>query len=76
MLKKIFCFVFFVFLCCSGLSLFMFSWILPSSYVETHVPVSQAYHLSDIFTDLLNLSAHHLVMGGRLVYWLPVYRPE
>lgn len=49
--------------------------LLPS-YVESHVPVSLAYHLSDIFTDLLNFSAHHLVMGGRLVYWLPVYRPE
>ncbi|XP_032373797.1 tRNA (guanine(10)-N(2))-methyltransferase TRMT11 [Etheostoma spectabile] len=45
-------------------------------YAESHVPVSQAYHLSDIFTDLLNFSAHHLVLGGRLVYWLPVYRPE
>uniref|UniRef100_A0AAQ5Y6V0 Uncharacterized protein n=1 Tax=Amphiprion ocellaris TaxID=80972 RepID=A0AAQ5Y6V0_AMPOC len=47
-----------------------------SCYVESHVPVSQAYHLSDIFTDLLNFSAHHLVIGGRVVYWLPVYRPE
>ncbi|KAF6714402.1 tRNA (guanine(10)-N2)-methyltransferase-like [Oryzias melastigma] len=46
------------------------------NYVESHVPVSQAYHLSDIFTDLLNFSAHHLVLGGRLVYWLPIYRPE
>lgn len=46
------------------------------SFVESHVPVSQAYHLSDIFTDLLNFSAHHLVLGGRLVYWLPIYRPE
>lgn len=45
-------------------------------YMESHVPVSQAYHLSDIFTDLLNFSAHRLVMGGRLVYWLPVYRPD
>lgn len=43
---------------------------------ESHVPVSMAYHLSDIFTDLLNFAAHHLVMGGRLVYWLPIYRPE
>uniref|UniRef100_A0A3Q3GZU3 tRNA (guanine(10)-N(2))-methyltransferase TRMT11 n=1 Tax=Kryptolebias marmoratus TaxID=37003 RepID=A0A3Q3GZU3_KRYMA len=43
---------------------------------ESHVPVSQVYHLSDIFSDLLNFSAHHLLMGGRLVYWLPVYRPE
>lgn len=50
--------------------------ILLPSYAESHVPVSQAYHLSDIFTDLLNFSAHHLVLGGRLVYWLPVYRPE
>ncbi|KAM9852732.1 tRNA (guanine(10)-N(2))-methyltransferase TRMT11 [Aulostomus maculatus] len=45
-------------------------------YAESHVPVSQSYHLSDIFNDLLNFSAHHLVLGGRLVYWLPVYRPE
>ncbi|XP_053737182.1 tRNA (guanine(10)-N2)-methyltransferase homolog isoform X1 [Synchiropus splendidus] len=45
-------------------------------YAESHVPVSQSYHLSDIFTDLLNFSAEHLVMGGRLVYWLPIYRPE
>ncbi|XP_033983093.1 tRNA (guanine(10)-N2)-methyltransferase homolog [Trematomus bernacchii] len=45
-------------------------------YEESHVSVTQAYHLSDIFTDLLNFSAHHLVLGGRLVYWLPVYRPE
>ncbi|KAK9960839.1 hypothetical protein ABG768_008673 [Culter alburnus] len=43
---------------------------------ESHVPVSMAYHLSDIFADLLNFAAHHLVLGGRLVYWLPIYRPE
>ncbi|XP_006626081.1 tRNA (guanine(10)-N2)-methyltransferase homolog isoform X1 [Lepisosteus oculatus] len=43
---------------------------------ESHVPVSMAYHLSDIFTDLLNFAAKHLVINGRLVYWLPVYRPE
>uniref|UniRef100_A0A672H8B4 tRNA (guanine(10)-N(2))-methyltransferase TRMT11 n=1 Tax=Salarias fasciatus TaxID=181472 RepID=A0A672H8B4_SALFA len=43
-------------------------------FVESHVPVSQAYHLSDMFSDLLNFSAHYLVVGGRLVYWLPIYR--
>ncbi|KAL2084609.1 hypothetical protein ACEWY4_020127 [Coilia grayii] len=43
---------------------------------ESHVPVSMEYRLSDIFSDLLNFAAHHLVMGGRLVYWLPIYRPE
>ncbi|XP_013858819.1 tRNA (guanine(10)-N(2))-methyltransferase TRMT11 [Austrofundulus limnaeus] len=46
------------------------------TYAESHVPVSQVYHLSDILSDLLNFSAHHLLMGGRLVYWLPVYKPE
>uniref|UniRef100_A0AAY4E7U6 tRNA (guanine(10)-N(2))-methyltransferase TRMT11 n=1 Tax=Denticeps clupeoides TaxID=299321 RepID=A0AAY4E7U6_9TELE len=43
---------------------------------ESHIPVSMAYHLSDIFTDLLHFAAHYLVMGGRIVYWLPIYRPE
>ncbi|XP_030830415.1 tRNA (guanine(10)-N2)-methyltransferase homolog [Strongylocentrotus purpuratus] len=41
-----------------------------------HVPVTQSYFLSDIFTDLLNFSAHHLRLHGRLVYFLPIYRPE
>ncbi|XP_059837494.1 tRNA (guanine(10)-N2)-methyltransferase homolog isoform X1 [Hypanus sabinus] len=43
-------------------------------YIESHVPVSMNYHLSDIFIDLLNLAAENLVMNGRLVYWLPVYK--
>ncbi|XP_055390930.1 tRNA (guanine(10)-N2)-methyltransferase homolog isoform X6 [Bubalus kerabau] len=43
---------------------------------ESHVPVSLSYHLSDMFFDLLNFSAETLVLGGRLVYWLPVYTPE
>ncbi|XP_061806423.1 tRNA (guanine(10)-N2)-methyltransferase homolog isoform X2 [Nerophis lumbriciformis] len=47
-----------------------------SIYAESHVAVSQSYHLSDILADLLNFSAHHLVKGGRVVYWLPVHRPE
>ncbi|XP_077454745.1 tRNA (guanine(10)-N(2))-methyltransferase TRMT11 isoform X1 [Stigmatopora argus] len=45
-------------------------------YAESHVPVSQSYQLSEMFADMLNFSAHRLVMGGRLVYWLPVYRAE
>ncbi|XP_038655687.1 tRNA (guanine(10)-N2)-methyltransferase homolog isoform X2 [Scyliorhinus canicula] len=45
-------------------------------YIESHVPVSMSYHLSDIFIDLLNLAAENLVMNGRLVYWLPVYKLE
>ncbi|KAM4692977.1 tRNA (guanine(10)-N(2))-methyltransferase TRMT11 [Discoglossus pictus] len=45
-------------------------------FPESHVPVQLNYHLSDIFSDLLNFAAEFLVTGGRLVYWLPVYRPE
>ncbi|XP_075718453.1 tRNA (guanine(10)-N(2))-methyltransferase TRMT11 isoform X4 [Rhinoderma darwinii] len=45
-------------------------------FPENHVPVQLTYHLSDIFLDLLNFAAEFLVVGGRLVYWLPVYRPE
>ncbi|XP_067402816.1 tRNA (guanine(10)-N2)-methyltransferase homolog isoform X2 [Emydura macquarii macquarii] len=43
---------------------------------ENHISISSNYHLSDIFFDLLNFAAEYLLMGGRLVYWLPVYKPE
>ncbi|XP_068933562.1 tRNA (guanine(10)-N2)-methyltransferase homolog isoform X3 [Petaurus breviceps papuanus] len=43
---------------------------------ESHIPVSFNYHLSDMFVDLLNFASETLVLGGRLVYWLPVYTPE
>ena len=33
-------------------------------------------YLCDMFFDLLKFSAETLVLGGRLVYWLPVYTPE
>ncbi|KAK3579848.1 hypothetical protein CHS0354_015263 [Potamilus streckersoni] len=38
------------------------------------IPRLRDYHLSDIFLDLLDFSAKHLQMHGRLVYWLPVDR--
>ncbi|XP_070533692.1 tRNA (guanine(10)-N(2))-methyltransferase homolog [Ptychodera flava] len=44
--------------------------------IAAHVPCSIGYHLADIFTDLLNFAAFYLRLGGRLVYWLPVSRPE
>ena len=43
---------------------------------ESHVPVSLSYHLCDMFFDLLKFSAETLVLGGRLIYWLPVYTQE
>lgn len=30
--------------------------------------------MGDIFGDLLALAARHLVLGGRLVFWIPVNR--
>lgn len=48
--------------------------ILPSA--ENHISISSNYHLSDILFDLLKFAAEYLVLGGRLVYWLPVYKPE
>ncbi|XP_031757878.1 tRNA (guanine(10)-N2)-methyltransferase homolog isoform X3 [Xenopus tropicalis] len=45
-------------------------------FPESHVPVQLNYHLSEIFSDLLAFAAEFLVTGGRLVYWLPVYKPE
>uniref|UniRef100_A0A8C6VI21 tRNA (guanine(10)-N(2))-methyltransferase n=1 Tax=Naja naja TaxID=35670 RepID=A0A8C6VI21_NAJNA len=43
---------------------------------ENHNLVSSNYQLSDIIFDLLKFAAKYLVLGGRLVYWLPVYKPE
>ncbi|XP_077156245.1 tRNA (guanine(10)-N(2))-methyltransferase TRMT11 isoform X5 [Paroedura picta] len=43
---------------------------------ENHISISSNYQLSDILFDLLKFAAEYLVIGGRLVYWLPVYKPE
>nr|XP_032824892.1 tRNA (guanine(10)-N2)-methyltransferase homolog [Petromyzon marinus] len=49
---------------------------VPDDVADNHIPDSREYHLSDIFVDLLNFAAEYLVNGGRLVYWLPVFRPD
>jgi len=41
-----------------------------------HFPEQTAYHLDEIFTDLLDFAARFLVERGRLVFWLPVYRSD
>jgi hypothetical protein len=40
------------------------------------LPQHTKYLLSDVFQDLLNFSAKHLIEGGRLVFWLPIYLEE
>ncbi|CAG5133308.1 unnamed protein product [Candidula unifasciata] len=45
-------------------------------YGAAHYPQKTNYQLGDIFKDLLNFAAKFLCIGGRLVYWLPIYRPD
>ncbi|KAK8374673.1 hypothetical protein O3P69_011700 [Scylla paramamosain] len=41
-----------------------------------HFPSKMNYNLSDVYCDLINFAAQHLVVGGRLVFWLPVFRED
>jgi len=43
---------------------------------QIHFPEQKAYHLDDVFKDLLTFAVRSLVVGGRLVYWLPVYKND
>ena len=36
-----------------------------------HIPQSVPYDVPEVLRDLLVFAAQTLVMGGRLVYWLP-----
>lgn len=36
-----------------------------------HYPSTSKYDLSILYGDLLNFSAKHLKLGGRLVFWYP-----
>lgn len=47
---------------------------LPFDTYAQHYPSKIDYKMRDILTDLLNFAANHIVLGGRLVYWLPVSR--
>lgn len=39
-----------------------------------HYPSKVTYSLGNVFKDLLNFAAQNLVVGGHLVFWLPVNR--
>ncbi|KAI5749352.1 hypothetical protein M8J76_006676 [Diaphorina citri] len=43
---------------------------------SVHYPSKVDYSLPDILSDLMNFAARHLKLGGRLVYWIPVFRSE
>lgn len=40
------------------------------------MPPTNKYELGEVFSDLLSLASRLLRVGGRLVFWLPIYRPE
>lgn len=39
-------------------------------------PSKIKYSFVQVFLDLLNFAADHLVLNGRLVYWLPIIFKE
>lgn len=39
----------------------------------TYFPQRTNYNLGDIFNDLVEFSAQHLLPRGRLVFWIPIY---
>ncbi|KAJ1912945.1 hypothetical protein IWQ60_009426, partial [Tieghemiomyces parasiticus] len=41
-----------------------------------YYPPTVPYEMSEVLTDLLEFAARHLVVGGRLVYWLPTIVDE
>ena len=41
-----------------------------------HIPEVKAYRFSDLMMDLVSFAARFLVMGGRLVYWVPMVKSE
>jgi len=43
----------------------------PEGFGRDHIPQCIDYKVPDVMADLLELAAKTLVIGGRLVYWLP-----
>jgi len=51
---------------------------LPEGWIS-HISQTIPYSVPEVLTDLLNFSARTLVLGGRLVYWIPTtntYQPS
>uniref|UniRef100_W6NWA8 tRNA (guanine(10)-N(2))-methyltransferase TRMT11 n=1 Tax=Haemonchus contortus TaxID=6289 RepID=W6NWA8_HAECO len=49
-------------------------WISNGSEHEYHFPEKQPYSLEKTFTDLCDLAAKTLIVGGKLSFWFPVIR--
>ncbi|CAG8626667.1 6348_t:CDS:2, partial [Scutellospora calospora] len=44
---------------------------VPAHKRENYYPPTKPYEMSEVLIDLLEFAARYLVVGGRLVYWLP-----
>ncbi|CAO0802297.1 unnamed protein product [Mucor circinelloides] len=49
---------------------------IPMHTREDYYPPTKPYEMSEVLIDLLNFAAENLVLGGRLVYWLPTVVDE
>lgn len=49
---------------------------IPGHLAEQHIPSKVSYSLKNVLCDLLNFSARHLFLRGRVVFWLPVYNAD
>ncbi|XP_049780749.1 tRNA (guanine(10)-N2)-methyltransferase homolog isoform X2 [Schistocerca cancellata] len=52
------------------------SYQISEEHLQSHIPSKVVYGLQQIYCDLLNFAANHLVIEGRLVCWIPVVRSE
>lgn len=48
---------------------------IPNHLVDQHFPAKVHYFLEDIVNDLLDFSSDHLNVGGRVVFWMPLFKP-
>ncbi|CAG8554363.1 2453_t:CDS:10 [Funneliformis caledonium] len=49
---------------------------IPAHKREDYYPPTKPYEMSEVLSDLLDFAARFLVVGGRLVYWLPTVVDE
>ncbi|RHZ87310.1 hypothetical protein Glove_37g81 [Diversispora epigaea] len=49
---------------------------IPAHKREDYYPPTKPYEMSEVLVDLLEFAARYLVIGGRLVYWLPTIVDE
>ncbi|KAI8056218.1 hypothetical protein BDF22DRAFT_674429 [Syncephalis plumigaleata] len=48
----------------------------PAHLQENYYPPTRPYEMDDVIRDLHEFAAQNLVLGGRLVYWLPTITDE